>query len=331
MKGFSIIQQVGFWFFLLFSMILITQSALTWAGALERSLVMAVCYAVNFYLCFLLLTPYFFERRRYAEFIAYMLLMQFVLLIVRFHLDARFPHHLVDTRGKKFFVIIFTNITVSSFSVMLRLSLSRLDYERKYAEKEKEQVSTELLLLKSQIQPHFLFNTLNNLYALILQKSDKAADALMRLSDLLRYLLYECDGPRVPLRKEIEAMRSFIALYQLKYEYPANVDLAETGVTEGVLIEPMLLIPLIENAFKYSDIDYNPEGYIRVEVEVTAGSLRISIRNTTDAVKAPANEVGGIGLRNVRRRLDLSYGKEYNMEVTDLDNFFSVHLTIPQR
>ncbi|MBS1684233.1 MAG: histidine kinase [Bacteroidetes bacterium] len=331
MKGFSIVQQVGFWFFLLFSMILITQSALTWAGALERSLVMAVCYAVNFYLCFLLFTPYFFERQRYAEFVAYMLLMQFVLLIVRFHLDARFPHHLVDTRGKKFFVIIFTNITVSSFSVMLRLSLSRLDYERKYAEKEKEQVSTELLLLKSQIQPHFLFNTLNNLYTLILQKSDKAADALMRLSDLLRYLLYECDAPRVQLRKEIDAMRSFIALYQLKYEYPANVHVAETGVTEGVLIEPMLLIPLIENAFKYSDIDYNPVGYIRVEVEVTAGSLRISIRNTTDTVKVHANEVGGIGLRNVRRRLDLSYGKEYNMEVTDLDNFFSVHLTIPKR
>lgn len=331
MKGFSIVQQVGFWFFLLFSMILITQSELTWAGAVERSLVMGICYAVNFYLCFLLLTPYYFERQRYLEFVVYMLVMQMVLLAVRFHLDARFPHHLVDTRGKKFFVIIFTNVTVASFSVMLRLSLSRLDYERKYAEKEREQVSTELLLLKSQMQPHFLFNTLNNLYTLILQKSDKAADALMRLSDLLRYLLYECDGPRVPLRKEMEAMRSFIALHQLKYEHPANVELSEAGLRDDIQIEPMLLIPLMENAFKYSDIDHNPDGYIRVEIKVADTSLLIAISNTTDAIKAPASEVGGIGLRNVRRRLDLSYGSSYAMGVSDLGNFFSVHLTIPQQ
>ncbi|MCW3128387.1 MAG: histidine kinase [Bacteroidetes bacterium] len=330
MKNFSLIQQVGFWFFLLFSMIMITQGELTLAGAVQRSLIMGAAYAINFYICFLVLTPLYFERKRYTEFILYMLLMHAVIAFLRFNIDTTFLHRLVDKPYKKLIVIIVTNLTVSSFSVMLRLSLSRLDYERKYIEKEKEQISTELQLLKSQIHPHFLFNTLNNLYTLILQRSDKAADALMRLSDLLRYLLYECEQSKVRLRKEMDALRSFIALHQLKYEKPVHVILTEQNVDDNVMIEPMLLIPLIENAFKYSDIGINEGAYIKLEVIVSERHINIEISNTTERQQPPANDIGGIGLRNVRRRLELSYGASFSLDISDLGNFFTVRLQIPR-
>ena len=328
MKSFSIIQQIGFWFFLLFSMIVITQGELTWAGALERGLLMSCVYAVNFYVCFLILTPRFFERKRYTEFVIYMLIMHMAITFLRFKIDIGFLHRYVASHSKKLVLIVLTNVTVSSFSVMLRLALSRLTYERKYLEKEKEQISTELQLLKSQIHPHFLFNTLNNLYTLILQGSDKAGDALMRLSDLLRYLLYECDQPKVPLHKEMDALRSFIALHQLKYEHPINILLKEHNI-DHVMIEPMLLIPLLENAFKYSDVGVNDNAYIKLDFEADDRHLHIEIGNTKEMIPSTVADVGGIGLRNVRRRLDLSYGSSYSLDISDVGHYFTVRLDIP--
>ena len=328
MKSFSIIQQIGFWFFLLFSMIVITQGELTWAGALERGLVMSCVYAVNFYVCFLILTPRFFERKRYTEFVFYMLIMHMAITFLRFKIDIGFLHRYVASHSKKLVLIVLTNVTVSSFSVMLRLALSRLTYEHKYLEKEKEQISTELQLLKSQIHPHFLFNTLNNLYTLILQGSDKAGDALMRLSDLLRYLLYECDQPKVPLHKEMDALRSFIALHQLKYEHPINILLKEHNI-DHVMIEPMLLIPLLENAFKYSDVGVNDNAYIKLDFEADGRRIHIEIGNTKEVIPTIVADVGGIGLRNVRRRLDLSYGSSYSLDISDVGHYFTVRLDIP--
>jgi sensor histidine kinase YesM len=329
MKGFSLIQQIGFWFFLFFSIVFVTQGELTLAGAIERSLIIGTAYAINFYVCFLILTPLYFERKRYIEFVLYMMLLQVFLTLMRYYIDSDFLHRFIDTHTKKLMLIVLTNVTVSSFSVMLRLSLSRLDYERKYIEKEKEQISTELQLLKSQIHPHFLFNTLNNLYTLILQGSDKAGDALMKLSDLLRYLLYECEQPKVPLRKEMDALRSFIALHQLKYEHPIHIILTEQNLNEGVMIEPMLLIPLIENAFKYSDVDTNENAYIKMEFVAHDKGIHIEISNTKEQMPATIADVGGIGLRNVRRRMELSYGSAYSLDISDMKNLFTVRLEIP--
>ena len=328
-RNFSLIQQVGFWSLLLLSMVVITQSELTWAGAVQRGMIMATMYAINFYICFLVLTPLYFEKKRYAEFVGYMVVLHAILAFARYSLDTGFLHQIINTQFKKIIIILVANITVSSFSVMLRLSLSRLDYERKYAEKELEQIGTELQLLRSQIHPHFLFNTLNNLYTLILQKSDKAADALMRLSDLLRYLLYECDQPKVLLRKEMDALDSFIALHQLKYEHPVNIMVVERQLDDNIMIDSMLLIPLVENAFKYSDVGINDAAYIRMEFAIDGGQIQVEISNTTERAVPPAADTGGIGLRNVRRRLELSYPGAYTMDVSDLGNFFTVRLKIP--
>ena len=335
MKSFSTIQQLGFWLIFFVSVIIMTQSELTLPGAVTRGLVMGLFYAINFYLCFLVLTPNYFEKKRYIEFVLYILLLQMVMGAIRYYVDTKVLHQysafrFIDSKLKGVVLILITNITVSSFSVMLRLSVSRLNYERLYLEKEKEHINTELQFLKSQIHPHFLFNTLNNLYTLILQKSDRASDALLRLSDLLRYLLYECEEAEVPIAKEIEALRSFILLHQLKYPTPVNVTMNHDNISDQIKIQPMLLIPLLENAFKYSDIGYNENAYITIDFTLSNGYLQFHIRNSVDhSFKPLVNEVGGIGIKNLRRRLELSNYSSDSLRIDDAADHFDVTLKIP--
>ena len=337
MKHYSIIQQVGFWIFFFGSVVLVTQSELTLSGAILRSLIVGFFYVINFYLCYLVLTPKYFEKNQYTQFFIYVLILQFVVGMGRYYADVNFLHQYssfrlksIDTPGKRLLLIGLTDIAVSSFSVMLRLSNSRLDYERKYLEKEKEQINTELQFLKSQIHPHFLFNTLNNLYTLILQKSDRASDALLRLSDLLRYLLYECEEAEVPLSKEVDVLRSFILLQQLKYAQPVNVILDKKDIPEHLMIQPMMLIPLLENAFKYSDVGANDEAYIRISFSLEGGYLFFNITNSVDRSVTPSiSEVGGIGLKNLKRRLELSKFESSHLLINDAADHFDVELKVP--
>ena len=337
MKNFSVLQQIGFWIFFFGSVVVVTQSELTLSGAITRSLMIGIFYAINFYLCYLVLTPKYFEKKQYTPFFLYAILLQVLVGLGRYYVDANLLHQFstfrlrsIDTPGKRILLIALTDVAVSSFSVMLRLSNSRLEYERKFLEKEKEQINTELQFLKSQIHPHFLFNTLNNLYTLILQKSDRASDALLRLSDLLRYLLYECEEEEVPLSKEVEVLRSFILLQQLKYAQPVNVVLDKKDIPDHLMIQPMMLIPLLENAFKYSDVGINDNAYIRIDFSLENGFLYFNITNSVDRSLVPAiSEVGGIGIKNLRRRLELSKSESSHLLINDTPDHFDVELKVP--
>jgi len=337
MKSYSIIQQLGFWVLFFGSVVIVTQSELTLSGAIFRSICVGFFYAINFYLSYLVLTPHYFEKKRFVLFVTYALLLQVVIGAARYYLDANILHRFssfslpsLNTPVKRLVLIGLTDISVTSFSVMLRLSNSRLDYERKYLEKEKEQINTELQFLKSQIHPHFLFNTLNNLYTLILQKSDRASDALLRLSDLLRYLLYECQEELVPLSKEIEVLQSFIILHQLKYAHPVNVAIDTQGIDGKLMIPPMMLIPLLENAFKYSDVGINEKAYIRLAFSEEDRHLLFRISNSVDhTVKPEIGEVGGIGIKNLKRRLELSSFKSSHLLINDAPDHFAVELKLP--
>jgi LytS/YehU family sensor histidine kinase len=334
MKRFSLIQQIGFWGFLFFSMIVFTQSELTLKGAVFRASVVGLFFAINFYSCYWLLTPRYLEQKLYVRFFLFTILMLVLVSLSRLYVDVHYLYQftafkIIDTNTKRLAVIVFTNIIVASFSVMLRLAVSRFEYENKFLQKEKEQISMELQFLKSQIHPHFLFNTLNNLYTLILQRSDKAGDALLKLSDLLRYLLYECEAPLVPLDKELEALRSFVMLHQLKYATPVNITIQESNIAPGISIEPMLLIPLLENAFKYSDIGINDTAYIAIAVQRDTNALHISVSNSVDPDSQQAYSQGGIGLKNVKRRIELSYGSGYEPQISSSNNLFEVKLKLP--
>jgi len=207
-----------------------------------------------------------------------------------------------------------------SFPLFMAFLLSTLlQVTRLFAIKEKESVQlrsekleTELKFLRSQTNPHFLFNALNNIYTLTLIKSDKAPDYLLVLSDMLRYMLYECNAPRVRLEKEIGYIRHFISLNLLKDSRGLNVNFECGEIPEHLEIAPMLLIPLVENAFKHSKFEDKANGWININLKVSGESLHLYVQNSLPGKAHSTDHTGGIGLANVRRQLELIYRINFN-------------------
>ncbi|WP_310394630.1 histidine kinase [Hymenobacter sp.] len=171
-----------------------------------------------------------------------------------------------------------------------------------------QQQQAQLLYLRSQINPHFLFNTLNNLYALTVARAPEAPEMVLRLAALLRYAIYSTREARVPVLQEVEHIRELLWLYQVRFEHPVPITLAVDCPAPGPDIEPMLLIPLVENCLKHGDLDYNPAGYVRLRLQVTATELVFETENTKDAADQPKDAAHGVGLDNIRQRLRLTHG-----------------------
>ncbi|MBA4850363.1 sensor histidine kinase [Emticicia sp. BO119] len=193
---------------------------------------------------------------------------------------------------------------------------------------EKQAVEAELYYLKSQINPHFLFNTLHNIHTLVYKQAPAAPEAVLHLASLMRYMIYESNAPTVPIAKEIAYLQDYMNLQQLRYKQSPVVDLKIVGDTSACHIAPLLFIHLLENAYKHSPARLNP-GDLKVSVEVQKNNLTFSVQNPVD--KHPAhnlNDPGGIGLPNVRKRLALLYSGQHTLKVTNMVDTFSVVLNI---
>jgi sensor histidine kinase YesM len=223
-----------------------------------------------------------------------------------------------------------------SFPLFMAFLISTLlQVTRLFAVKEKESVQlrsekleTELKFLRSQTNPHFLFNALNNIYTLTLIKSDKAPDYLLVLSDMLRYMLYECNAPKVRLEKELGYIRHFISLNLLKDSRGLNVNFDCGEIPDHLEIAPMLLIPLVENAFKHSKFEDKTNGWINIKLQVFGESLHLNVQNSLPDTSHSTDEMGGIGLVNVRRQLELIYPDQFQLNIEEHDQVFSVDLII---
>jgi len=195
------------------------------------------------------------------------------------------------------------------------------------AELENRNLRNELELLKSQINPHFLFNTLNNIDALIQKSSKDASKSLIMLSDILRYMIYETKTDEVPLNHELEYMRNYIDLQQLRFRNKDYISVSFPENCNNGKIAPILLIPFIENAFKYS---YN-EGklpVIEIALHCNSSSLFFHCMNYYSKENLEHERTGGVGLENVKRRLELLYKGKYELKITDENNIFNVDLNI---
>jgi sensor histidine kinase YesM len=205
--------------------------------------------------------------------------------------------------------------------------LSRIQQREQTLAREK--LEAELRLLKNQVQPHFLFNTLNSLYALTLKKSDKAPDVILRLSDLLRYMLYETNAPQVELEKEVECIKSYIELEKIRYGGRIDLSFNLWGETDGKTIAPMLILPFIENSFKHSTRGFDEGAWITIELGVREEELVLKVENSlSDEAELQDSVQGGIGLQNVRRRLDLLYPDRYKLDINQGDDSYEVFLNL---
>src|SRR5690606_15369672 len=227
--------------------------------------------------------------------------------------------------------ILPSTVAVMTLAMSIKLTKNWIRTKQKQQELEKEKLETELKFLRSQFNPHFLFNTINSIFVLINKNPRMASDSLVKFSDLLRYQLYECNESQIPLEQEIGYLENFIELERLRQDRDLELELNIAAPLPGnLMIAPFVLMPFIENAFKHVSHEKHQGNWIHIKVHVVENRLRLEIDNSISKYEWK-NEVvqpGGIGLNNVRRRLDLIYPSRHQLSIHDDDSRFSVKLMI---
>ncbi len=189
-----------------------------------------------------------------------------------------------------------------------------------------ERINAELMHLKSQVNPHFLFNTLNNLYGLALEKSDQTPGLILKLSDMLRYTIYQGKKDQVLLKDEVNYLNDFIQLQQIRYHKPVNITFNNEIAESGLVISPLLLLILVENAYKHGVEKLTEEAFILIELEVKEQSMIFAIENNFD--ESEQSSITGIGLQNLKQRLKLIYPDSHQLDITSENSVYSVRLEI---
>jgi len=222
------------------------------------------------------------------------------------------PFHFINSIKMMNFVVWFAVV----------IKVFKLWYERKQAA-----LQAELNALKGQVHPHFLFNTLNNLYALTLNKSAQAPGVVLGLSDMLRYMLYECNADTVSLKKEVLMLQHYISLEKIRYEDRLDLNFAITGELDDKQIAPLMLLPLVENAFKHGTSEKVGQAWISITLDVSGNKLKFKVSNSkAEAVDEDVDKHHGhIGLQNTRKRLELLYPASHQLKIIDdVDVFLAV-------
>ncbi|MDO8994366.1 sensor histidine kinase [Daejeonella sp.] len=281
-----------------------------------------VCQGIIFYANFIYLLPFIFKRIRLISWIFINLLLivflsaffVWVQYAFNYHTTLSDRHYILDI-----FIRIINNVAFLGLAMIIRFSIDW--FKQKYNENELENktLKTELAFLKTQINPHFLFNALNNLYALSLKNSPEAPQSILQISKIMRYLLYETNDSKVQLSKEIEIIQDYIALQQLKSKIKTEGLFTITGDSELINIEPLLLLPLVENVFKH--------GAAPMKIQLTITSKTITF-GTVNLKKTEQKTAEGIGLQNLKRRLELLYPDQYQLDIDEKEGNFIAEMII---
>jgi hypothetical protein len=222
--------------------------------------------------------------------------------------------------------LIFS-ILIVGFDTGLMSSLRWIEAENEKVRLEKDNVAAQLVLLRNQVSPHFLMNTLNNIHSLVDINSKEAKGAIIKLSKMMRYLLYETETERTTLKKEVEFIESYIDLMKLRFNKKVSIKLSLPPSIPEKNIPPFIFTSLVENAFKHG-ISYVGESFIDITLAFKEKKLWLVVKNSKTE-NAPSSEFSGIGIDNTRKRLELLYGSNYKLDIIDNKDFFTVNLSIP--
>jgi len=290
---------------------------------------------LNFYLVYSILIPAFSKLK--PRIMGFLYALPILILFCGFRLVVCYYYNLyvLEIPKEK---MVFTSWVYASeirgtlifgiYALLIRLSINWVQTQKQKLELMKQNKDSELAMLRSQVNPHFLFNTLNNIYSLVSRKSDHAAGAVMKLSSIMRYMLYDANHQTVPLEKELEYIQSYIDLQQLRIKKKDFIEFNIQGDHRHRDIAPMLLIPFVENAFKHGNKKAGTPGII-IYFDADNNKIQFSITNyvyNDDSIIK--DEAGGIGLKNVKRRLELLYPDKYTLDITQKDKMFKVSLEI---
>ena len=226
--------------------------------------------------------------------------------------------------------VILGEIYVIGFVTSIKLVIDWIKQRDLLNYTSKMLLENELKCLRSQIQPHFFLNTLNNLYSLTIDKSEKAPDLILKLSDLMKYFLYETGKDYQTLKNEIAHIKDYIEIERLRYDETLKIDFNIEGEIKKTLIKPLLLIPLVENAFKHGARNSEKNPYININLIVTKSLINFKVENSfKNPTKKIKQQIGGIGLSNVKKRLELNYGKgNYELNTFNQKNKYIAELKV---
>jgi two-component system, LytTR family, sensor kinase len=290
--------------------------------------ILLFCYA-----CFYYINPYFLQRDAYFQWTLTLLALVFAVVFTRHILDKIFytgvylngqPFHPIGLR----FVNSLLGVMVTAVFSFLEISEARKQAALK---KENLRLAAELGFLQSQINPHFLFNTLNNIYSFAYRKDDRAPTMITKLSEIIRYLLYECRTQSVPLHKEMDLIQNYIELESLRTDAVQNIDFYAEGITEQHHIAPLILITFVENCFKHSDIHHNDKAWIRLHFEVDEAQVfhaefaNSRVENTEKKAKN-RQESSGLGMGNAQQQLALNYPNRHELAIENTPHSYTVKL-----
>ena len=275
------------------------------------------------YLNYTLLFPiYYLKKKKIKYFFLVILIIVIVIIISRITMIKYFAFHAINSMPKTELVAF------AVFRMMLALFLSSalIVYER-WQKSEKERLLAEVSFLKSQINPHFLFNTLNGIYTLVLKKSDKAAESVSKLSALLQYVVTDVAKEKVSLENEINYISNYIELQKLRLTNTTQINFLVTGNLSALQIEPLLLISFIENAFKHG-ISTEIECIININIRIEANNLFLQVQNQKVKRVIEAMDDTGIGMNNTINRLNKSYPDRHALNITEDKESYTVNLSL---
>ncbi len=296
----------------------------------EQKIVYFIQYALAANVINYFLLPRFYYKKKYVRFFINISIVVFTVIVFEELVleQLYFP----DDRAKQFPGLLFTLSQV--LPVITILSGFKFAWDALGKQREVEMLKlaaqdSELQYLKSQINPHFLFNNLNNLYSYAIEKSPKTPEIILELSGILRYMLYECRDKYVALEKEVEHLRNFIKISEMQIEERGEVRFEANNIRMGFRVAPLILNVFVENAFKHSTASQSRDIFINVSVDLSEnGTLAFLCQNTYNAQSNTQSMTRGIGLDNVRKRLQLIYPDAHDLRIMQAENKFEVRLDI---
>jgi two-component system, LytTR family, sensor kinase len=332
-----ILFWIGVWFFYIyfFSYNSNDRNYIIWFSTLTLPVTMGLTYFMVYYLIpkYLLTKKYwkFALHSFYSIVISSNIIVPLIFGSFIFISDYKLSHMPAMSKNIVFVLImVYLIVGLVSFVNLLNYNFKTLsrnkELQTKILETQLQLKEQELHYLKMQIHPHFLFNTLNTIYGFALKQSKHTPEIILKLSNLLDYILYHINKPKVPLKEEVLHIKEYIELEKIRFQDTLKVIFSANEIDENIEVAPMLLIPFIENAFKHGNLI---EGFLRIEVnvEVIDNKMEFEVRNTIIPQKG-SNENGGIGLENIKKRLDLHYKDSYKLTNRNKDNWYSINLTI---
>ncbi len=316
----------GFWYFLRYEDYTVP------GRAFLITTIKVIDLALMIYITNYVLLPRLFYKKKYTAFVLAFFLLVVTSSVLKMNILGRImdipqlfsfsgdlKRRIYDNVIPHFFLVI------AGAAVKLMMDFTRL--QQRMAETAKEKAEAELNFLKSQINPHFLFNSLNSVYFLIDKKNNEARESLHKFSDMLRYQLYEVNGARIPVEREISYLKDYVDLQKLRKDEHYSVSFNYSPQVSGFLIEPLLLIPFVENAFKHVSSFNEKTNFVRLELNRGNGQFIFSAENSCDKGKT-SDQFSGIGLNNVKRRLELLYPGRHELTILDENETYKVCLKL---